>query len=86
MVTKAREIACRLEGGDSQFVLLISLEADLSQFGRRSIKRVHLISYVISPGVCALIAHICSCYHYYYSVSIRFRLRRKALRSVRSEP
>ena len=37
---------------------LISLGADLSQFGKRSIKRVHFISYVILPGVCVWIAHM----------------------------
>ena len=55
-----------------------------SQFGERSIKRVHFISYVILPGVCAWIAHI---YIHVTTnlVSLRFRLRRKALSSLRSE-
>ena len=44
----------------------------LSQFGRRFIKRVHFISYVISPVVHVWIAYICSCSH--FSVSISFLL------------
>ena len=53
-----------LEPGRGEAVCsLIELGADLSQFGKRSIKRVHFISYVILPGVCAWIAHIYPCYY-----------------------
>ena len=55
----------------------------ISQFGKRSFKCVHFISDVI---VCAWIAHIYSCNYQSNLISIRFRLRRKALRSLRSEP
>ena len=61
------------------------MSADLSQSGKISIKRVHFISYVILPGVCAWIAHVYSSYYQSYFVSIRFRLRIKAMRSLRSE-
>ena len=53
LVTSALTVA-PLEAGRGELVCsLISLGADLSHFCTPYIKRVHFISYVILPGVCA---------------------------------